>query len=288
MKASASLVFAAIGCLIALPGAAQDFSTVEIETVPVTDGVYMLVGQGGNIGLSVGDDGAMIIDTQYAPLTDKIQSAVTAAGGGEIQLVINTHWHGDHTGGNANFGNAGAMIMAHTNVRVRLAAADDAQPAGFPKVTFPDRARIFWNGNAVDLIHVLPAHTDGDTIVHFTNRNAFHMGDTFFNGTYPFIDVDSAGSFDGLIAAGEQVIAMANDATRIIPGHGPLADKADLEEWIGILKTIRGRFQSLIDDGMSADEVVAAGVTSEWDQQMGAGFMNPENFTRLAYQSLTR
>ena len=287
MKAGSKLSFVVAGALATFTGQAQDFSAVEIETIPVADGVYMLVGQGGNIGLSVGDDGAMIIDTQYAPLSEKILGAVAAAGGGDVELVINTHWHGDHTGGNANFGRAGAMIVAHTNVRVRLAAADDADPDGFPAVTYPDRVRIHWNDNAIDLIHVLPAHTDGDTIVHFANLNAFHMGDTFFNGVYPFIDVDSAGSFDGLIAAGEQVIEIADNDTVIIPGHGPLADKADLEAWIGILKTIRSRFQSLIDEGRSADEVVAAGVTSEWDEAMGGGFMDPETFTRLAYRSLT-
>lgn len=287
MQATTRLRLAAATCLIAISVQAQDFSAVEIETIPVADDLFMLVGQGGNIGLSVGDDGAMIIDTQYAPLTDKIQAAATAAGGGDIQFVINTHWHGDHTGGNANFGNAGAVIMAHTNVRVRLAAAENPEPAGFPQVTYPDRISFFWNGDDVDLIHVPPAHTDGDSIVHFKNLNAFHMGDTFFNGTYPYIDVDSAGSFDGLIAAGDMVIGLADDSTAIIPGHGPLTDKAGLEEWIAILKTIRSRFQSLIDDGLSADEVVAAGVTSEWDEAMGGGFMNPENFTRLAYQSLT-
>jgi glyoxylase-like metal-dependent hydrolase (beta-lactamase superfamily II) len=279
---------AATICLIPPPVKEQDFSAVEIETIPVADGIFMLIGQGGNIGLSVGDDGAMIIDTQYAPLSDKILAAATATGGGAVKLVINTHWHGDHSGGNANFGNAGAMIVAHNNVRVRLAAAEDAEPAGFPVVTYPDRVRINWNGDDIDLFHVSPAHTDGDSIVYFTNLNAFHMGDTFVNGAYPFIDMDSAGSFDGLIAAGEQVISLADDETAIIPGHGPLADKADLEEWIGILKTIRSRFQSLIDDGLSADEVVAAGVTSEWDATMGTGFMDPETFTRLAYQSLTQ
>jgi glyoxylase-like metal-dependent hydrolase (beta-lactamase superfamily II) len=287
MNATAKGYLATTACLIVAPVQAQDFSAVEIETVPVADDLFMLVGQGGNIGLSVGDDGALIIDTQYAPLSDRIRQAVTAAGGSDVEFVINTHWHGDHTGGNPDFANAGAVIMAHTNVRVRLAAADDANPAGFPRVTYPDRLRFYWNGDDVDMIHVPPAHTDGDTIVHFTNLNAFHMGDTFFNGTYPFIDVDSGGSFDGLIAAGERVIGLADDQTTIIPGHGPLADKADLEEWIGIMSTIRSRFQSLIDDGLSADEVIAAGVTSEWDEAMGGGFMNPENFTRLAYRSLT-
>lgn len=279
---------AAAACLVAAQAKAQqDFSGVEIETVPVADGLFMLVGQGGNIGLSTGDDGAMIIDTQYAPLTDRIQSAVTAAGGGDVEFVVNTHWHGDHTGGNANFGNSGAVIMAHSNVRVRL-AADGSDPAALPIVTYPDRIRFHWNGNDVNLIHVSPAHTDGDTIVHFSNLNAFHMGDTFVNGAYPFIDVGSAGTFDGVIAAGDLVLALADDETTIIPGHGALADKTDLEEWIGILKTIRSRFQTLIDEGLSEDEVVAAGVTSEWDATMGAGFMNAENFTRLAYQSLTQ
>jgi glyoxylase-like metal-dependent hydrolase (beta-lactamase superfamily II) len=248
----------------------------------------MLVGQGGNIGLSVGDDGAMIIDTQFAPLSDKIQDAVDDADGGDIAFVVNTHWHGDHTGGNANFGNAGAVIMAHANVRVRLAIADGADPAGFPHVTYPDRLRFHWNGDDVDLIHVDPAHTDGDTIVHFRNLNAFHMGDTFFNGVYPYIDVDSAGTFDGLIAAGEMVISLSDGDTRIIPGHGPLATKTDLEAWINTLKVIRSRFQSAINQGMNADEILAAGLTAEWDEAMGGGFMNPENFTRLAVQSLTQ
>lgn len=289
MKPTSTVRFAILTGLIAVSAQAQqDFSGVEIRTVPVADGLYMLVGQGGNIGLSVGDDGALIVDTQYAPLSEKITNAVSAAGGGDVEFVINTHWHGDHAGGNANFGRAGAVIMAHTNVRTRLAAADDADPAGLPIVTFPDRIRFHWNGDEVDVFYLQPAHTDGDSIVHFTNRNAFHMGDTFPNGTYPFIDVDSGGSFDGLIAAGDSVLALADDDSVIIPGHGPLANRADLEEWIGIMKTIRGRIQSLIDDGASADEVVAAGVTSEWDAAMGGGFMNPETFTRLAYQSLAR
>lgn len=267
--------------------AQQDFSNVQIETVPVTDGLYMLVGQGGNIGLSIGDDGTYIIDNQFAPLSEKIQAAVRAAGGGDVDYVINTHWHGDHTGGNANFANDGAVILAHNNVRVRM-ANDDADAAALPVVTYPDRISFHWNGSDVNLNHVPNAHTDGDTIVHFTNLNAFHMGDTFFHGAYPFIDVGSDGSFDGLIAAAESVLARANSQTRIIPGHGALADRDGLENYINTLKTIRSRFQSLIDEGRTEDQVVAAGVTSEWDEAWGAGFMNPEQFTRLAYQSLTR
>jgi glyoxylase-like metal-dependent hydrolase (beta-lactamase superfamily II) len=272
---------------VSLPALAQqDFSNVQIEAVPVTDGIYMLVGQGGNIGLSIGDDGTFIIDDQFAPLSDKIQAAARGVGGGDVDYVINTHWHGDHTGGNANFANAGAVIVAHNNVRVRL-AGDGADAAALPVVTFPDRISFHWNGNDLNVVHAPSAHTDGDAIIHFTNRNVFHMGDVFNHAGYPYIDIGSAGSFDGIIAASESVLARANSETRIIPGHGPLADRDDLENYVNVLKTIRSRFQSLIDEGRSEDQVVAAGVTSEWDEAWGAGFMSPEQFTRLAYQSLT-
>jgi cyclase len=283
-----SLAALAISSLLALSANAQeDFSNVQIETVPVAPGVFMLVGQGGNIGVSVGNDGAFVIDTQFAPLSDKIQAAVTAAGGDTIAFVINTHWHGDHVGGNANFANNGAVVMAQDNVRVRLEGSN-AEAAAMPTVTFPDRMSFHWNGNDVNLMHVAPAHTDGDSVIHFTNLNVFHMGDTFVNGGYPFVDLDSAGNFDGIIAAAESVLARSNAATRIIPGHGALATRADLQTYVDVLKTIRSRFQALIDQGRSEDQVVAAGVTSEWDATWGTGFMNPERFTRLAYQSLTR
>ncbi|MGD8808183.1 MAG: MBL fold metallo-hydrolase [Gammaproteobacteria bacterium] len=266
--------------------AQQDFSNVQIEAVPVAEDVYMLVGEGGNIGLSIGEDGTFIIDDQYAQLSDKIQAAAREVGGGDIEYVINTHWHGDHTGGNANFANGGAVIVAHNNVRERL-AGDGADAAALPVVTFPDRISFHWNGDDLNLIHAPFAHTDGDVIIHFTNLNVFHMGDVFNNSGYPYIDLGSEGSFDGIITASESVLARANSETRIIPGHGPLADRDDLENYVNVLKTIRSRFQSLIDEGRSEDQVVAAGVTSEWDETWGAGFMNPEQFTRLAYQSLT-
>jgi glyoxylase-like metal-dependent hydrolase (beta-lactamase superfamily II) len=260
--------------------------------------LYLLVGQGGNIALSTGDDGAFIVDTQFAPLSEKIQAAVTAAGGGTVEFVVNTHWHGDHSGGNVNFGGAGATIMAHDNVQVRMStdqvsglsgeAIPASPPAAIPVVTYPSRMTFHWNGDTVDLIHIPNAHTDGDTVVHFTNLNAFHMGDTYVNGGYPFVDVGSAGTLDGIIAAGEKVLSLSDAGTKIIPGHGALATPEDLRAWIETLSTIRDRLKVLIDQERTEDEVVAADPTSEWNATLGAGFMNGETFTRLAYQGMTR
>ncbi len=278
--------------------AQQDFSTIEIETVPVADGVYMLVGAGGNIGLSVGDDGAFVIDDQFAPLSEKILAAIAAVTDADVKFLVNTHFHGDHTGGNEAFGAAGALIVAHENVRARMSTDQfreifnqpiPASPAGaLPIVTFTDEMTFHWNGDTIRAIHVAPAHTDGDTILYFQNANVIHMGDTFFNGFYPFIDVSSDGDIDGIIAAGYRALAISNEDTAIIPGHGPLSDAAGLAAWLEMLKVTRVSMQSLIDQGLSEDEAVAARPTAESDEQYGGGFMNPENYNRLLYQSLSR
>jgi glyoxylase-like metal-dependent hydrolase (beta-lactamase superfamily II) len=285
--------------LCATPALAQDqdFSTVQIEAMEVADGLYMLTGEGGNIGLSTGQDGALIVDTQFAPLSDKIRAAVRAAGGGEIEFVVNTHWHPDHAGGNVNFG-VDATIMAHDNVQVRMSTPqvstlDDttvppSPPVALPVVTYPTRLTFHWNGDAVDLIHVPNAHTDGDTIVHFTNRNAFHMGDTFVNGGFPYIDVNSQGTLDGVIAAAEAVLSRSNATTKIIPGHGPLATPDDLRNLVAALTTIRDRLKALVDQGRSEDEVVAAKITADWDATYGAGLITGERLTRFAYRAMTR
>jgi len=292
------LIGFALAALTAGPSLAQqDFSAVQIGTERVADGLFMLTGSGGNIGLSIGADGAFIVDTQYAPLSDKIRAAVRAAGGGDVTFVINTHFHGDHTGGNENFGRSGATIMAHDNVQIRLSAPQvstldgsttpAAPRAAIPVLTYPNRMTFHRNGVTVNLYHAPNAHTDGDSVIHFTDLNAFHMGDTFFNGGYPFIDYGSGGSINGIIAAAEMVLARSNAATKIIPGHGPLATPADLRAYLEMLRTCRDRFQSLIDQGRSEDEVVAANPTAEYDAQWGGGFMNAESFTRFAYRSLT-
>ncbi len=294
-----SSVAALIMASLAAPvWAQQDFSAIEIETIPVAGGVYMLVGAGGNIGLSVGDDGAFVVDDQFAPLNEKIMAAIAAVTDADVKFLVNTHFHGDHTGGNEAFGAAGAVIVAHENVRARMSTDQfreifnqpiPASPSGaLPIVTFSDEMTFHWNGDTIRAIHVAPAHTDGDTILHFQDANVIHMGDTFFNGVYPFIDVSSNGDINGIIAAGYRALGIANEDTAIIPGHGPVSDAAGLAAWLDVLKVTRVSMQSLIDRGMSEDEAVAARPTAEFDEQYGGGFMNPENFNRLLYQSLSR
>jgi len=273
----------------------QNFDDVQIETIAVADGIYMLVGSGGNIGLSVGDDGPFVVDDQYAPLTDKIKAAIAAVSDADVRFVLNTHWHGDHTGGNENFGSSGAMIVAHHNVRKRLNPAEFAEVMGssdqaaaeaLPIVTFTDEVTFYWNEEKIQVFHVANAHTDGDAIVWFTDADVIHMGDNFFAGTYPYIDVDSGGSAQGMIAAVEKVIALAGSGTKIIPGHGPLSSIADLRDFRDMLVTVRDRVQAMINDGLNIDEILTAGPSAEYDDGWGGGFVNPERFVRALYASL--
>jgi glyoxylase-like metal-dependent hydrolase (beta-lactamase superfamily II) len=289
---------AAVVCLSAAPVLAQqqDFSKVEVKAEKVAEGVYMLTGAGGNIGLSVGTDGTYVIDDQYAPLTDKILGAIKAITPAPVRFVVNTHWHGDHTGGNENLGKAGALLVAHENVRRRMSTeqfvaafgrkVDPSPAAALPVVTFTDAVTFHWNGDEIRVYHVPPAHTDGDSIIHFVKADVVHMGDVFFNGGYPFIDVSSGGRLDGYIAAADRVLAGTTDKTRIIPGHGPLAVKTDLQAFRDVLKTMRDRIAKLKAEGKTRDQAIAAKPTADHDAKWGQGFMKGDTFTGLAYDSL--
>ncbi|WDI32119.1 MBL fold metallo-hydrolase [Hyphococcus flavus] len=281
----------------AAPALAQrDFSDVEIKTTDLGAGVYMLEGAGGNIGLSVGEDGAFVIDDQFAPLADKIVAAIAEVSDKPVEFVVNTHWHGDHTGGNEEMSDLGAHIVAHDNVRQRLKegmSRDDgrvtpAAPEGaLPVITFSHSMLFYWNGHDIRVWHPENAHTDGDAIIFFKDANIVHMGDVFFNGWYPYIDLESGGDMDGYISTHEKVLSKVDDETRIIPGHGPLASKADLQNTVDMLKEVRVRVQRMIDDGMSEDEVVAASPLADLDDEWSWQFINGERMTRMAYRSLS-
>ncbi len=274
------------------------FDNVQIKTVKVSDNVYMLVGSGGNIGLSIGEDGAFMIDDQFAPLTDKIIAAVRKLTDQPVRFLVNTHWHGDHVGGNESLGKAGAIIVAHENVRESMSVEHfmeafnrsvPASPeAALPVVTFTDAMTFHWNGDDVHVFHVEPAHTDGDSIIHFRHANVLHMGDTFFNGMYPYIDVSSGGSIDGVIAAADTALKLCNDQTKIIPGHGELAGADDLRAYREVLQAVRDRVRSLVDAGKTRDEVIAAKPSASFDAEWGTGFMKPDVWIGIVYDGMTK
>jgi glyoxylase-like metal-dependent hydrolase (beta-lactamase superfamily II) len=284
---------------LAVPAAAQqqDFSQVEVKAEKVAEGLYMLTGRGGNIGLSVGKSGSFLVDDQYAPLSDKILAAVKAITPDPVRFVVNTHWHGDHTGGNENMGKAGAFLVAHENVRKRMSSEQwsatfqrttPPSPEGaLPVVTFSESVSFYWNGDEIRVYHVPPGHTDGDSIVHFVKADVVHMGDLFFSGSnYPFIDVSSGGRVDGVIGAADRVLGAVGDKTRIIPGHGPLATKADLIAYRDTVKLLRDRIAKLRTEGKTRDAAIAAKPTAEYDAKWGQGFIKPDVFTGLVYDSL--
>jgi glyoxylase-like metal-dependent hydrolase (beta-lactamase superfamily II) len=282
--------------LLALPAAAQsDLARVEIKTVAVAPGIFMLEGAGGNIGLSLGADGAFVIDDEYAALSEKILAAIRKTGAGPIRFVVNTHWHGDHVGGNEAMRAAGAVVVAHENVRKRLKeglkrARGETAPApaaALPVVTFTDAVAFYWNGHDIEIIHPDPAHTDGDAIVAFRTANVVHMGDIFFNGRYPYIDLESGGGLDGYIAAQEATLAKIDEETKIIPGHGPLAGRKDLEASLSMLKDVRGRIAALRNRGLDEEAVVKAAPLKDLDARWAWSFINGETMTRIAYRSLS-
>ena len=284
--------------LLAVPCAAQvNYDTVQVRVVPVSGNVYMLQGAGGNIGLAVGDDAVFVVDDQFAPLTRKILAAIATVTPKPVRFVVNTHWHSDHVGGNENLGpaGAGALIYAHENVRKRMsvggfieylkAQVDPFPPSALPVVTFTDAIAFHINGDSVGVFHVPPAHTDGDAIIYFAKANVVHMGDTFHNAGLPFTDLSSGGSLTGFISAADKVLAISNAQTKIIPGHGPLADRARLQAYRNMVVALRDRIRTLISTGKTVEQILELNIGAPYAKDWPGGH---ERFVRLTHQELTK
>ena len=294
----AATILATCLATLSTPALAQrDFSNVEIKTQKVANGVFVLIGAGGNIGVSTGKDGVFLIDDQFAPLSEKIMSAIKELSDQPVRYVVNTHWHGDHTGGNENFGKSGAVIVAHNNVRQRLSTKQfmkafnrevpAAPVAALPVVTFSNDVTFHFNDKTIHVTHRPAAHTDGDSLVMFKESNVLHMGDTFFNGFFPFIDQSGGGSLTGLIKAVESALGMTNAESKIIPGHGPLATKADLQNYLKMLKEVESTMSALVKDGKSRDDVIAAKPLAALGETWGKGFMKTDVFTGIVYDTMS-
>ena len=287
-----------LSAILAAPAAAQDVSKIEAVATPVADGVWSIKGAGGNLGLVVGRHGAFLIDDQYAPMVPKIQAAVRGVTDQPVRFVLNTHWHGDHTGGNEAMAAAGSLVIAHDNVRKRMssdqfiAAFDRNVPASpeaaLPVVTFNDRTSFHLGGHTVHAVHIPAAHTDGDAVVHLVEADLIHTGDIVFIGLYPVVDYSSGGSLKGMADATERLLAMAGENTRFIPGHGPaVVGRKELGEYLHMLRTVQHRLEALIAEGKTLEEVLAAKPTAEFDAAWGQGFLKPDRWVEINYRGMT-
>jgi glyoxylase-like metal-dependent hydrolase (beta-lactamase superfamily II) len=285
-----ALGIACAALVVSTPLLAQD--EVRITANDVAPGIYFLEGDGGNIGVSGGADGTFIIDDQFAELSARIKAALAELNPAPARFVFNTHFHFDHTGGNENFGADGAIIIAHDNVRERMShdqmisilnvPQPASNPVGLPQITFTDEMTLHFNGHTVNIRHFGPAHTDTDAIYHFVEANVIHTGDVFVRYGYPFVDVPNGGNLNGMIRTMHALIALANDATKIIPGHGALSTKADMLAYVDMLETIRDRVWDGMQQGMTLQQITATEPARGYDN---GGFVNAENFTKTVYDS---
>jgi glyoxylase-like metal-dependent hydrolase (beta-lactamase superfamily II) len=284
----AVLAFTALSTL-ASASAQRPFEDVEITHEPVAEGIWILYGAGGNIGLHAGEDAVFLIDDQFAPLTDRILTKVIELTGRRPDFVLNTHYHGDHTGGNENLGEAGALIFGHENVRTRV-LEDNKAPQNAPVVTFSDRQSFHLNGEDIRAHHVHHAHTDGDAFVRFENANVIHTGDLMFEvsmGSFPYIDLKGGGSIDGAVAAIETMIGMSDESTVVIPGHGRVTDRQGLIAYNEMLTDIRDAVQAGIDRGRSMEAIVASRPARSYAKGRKGGFISEDRFVETVYESLT-
>ena len=275
--------------------AQTDFSKIEVKATKVAGNVYMLQGQGGNIGVSVGDDGLLIVDDQYAPLADKIRAALKGIADKKLRFILNTHWHGDHTGGNVVFGPE-ATVIAHDNVRKRLSTEQKSEvfksttpPApkeALPIITFNQSLTVHFNGEEIRAIHFPQGHTDGDSVIFFTSSNVVHLGDDFFAGRFPFVDLESGGTVEGLIRNIGEIIEKIPAGAKLIPGHGPISTVDDLKSYHRMLQQTTEIVRGKIAAGKTVDQIKTEGLPAEW-APWGTGFIKTDRWVETIYKSLT-
>lgn len=274
----------------------QDWDSIEIKTYKINDKISVLEGSGGNIGVLHGEDGIMIIDSQYAELNEKITKSLGAISDRELKFIVNTHWHFDHVGGNELLAKDGAVILAQDNVWKRMSTGQFMEwierdipafpKAALPIITFKNEITFHLNDEEVYVFHSGPAHTDGDAAVWFKTSNAIHMGDTFVTYGFPFIDVSAGGTLNGMIAFQGNVLKMIDDQTKVIPGHGPILGKSDLEKFRNQLIEVRSKIMPLIEAGKTRDEVITENPIAEYDEIWPDGFVKSKDFLLLVYQRL--
>jgi cyclase len=276
---------------------AQEFNKVEIKTIKITDRVYMLIGSGGNIGVSVGEDGILLVDDQFAELHEKIKAAISKIHSGPIRFVLNTNWHYDHVEGNELLSKAGALIIAHEDSRKRMTVDqyfplfDFKRPAfpeaALPVMTFTNSITLHFNDDEIHAFHIKNAHSDADIAIFFRKANVIHTGDLYFVGGYPFIDVSHGGSIDGMIAAADIILEMIDENTKVIPGHGRLSNREELQDYRNMMVTVKERILQHIKEGKTLEEIIAAKPTADLDKEWSEQ-MSPEDIVKIVYNDLTK
>ena len=284
------LVFAAVA-----QAQQPDYSKVQIKATKVAGNVYMFEGAGGNIGVSVGDDGLLIVDDQFAPLADKIRAALKGIADKKLHFILNTHWHGDHTGGNVSFGPE-ATIIAHDNVRKRLSTEQKSTvfnrttppspKEALPVITFDKTLTVHFNGEEIRAIHFPQGHTDGDSVIFFTSSNVVHLGDDFFAGRFPFVDLESGGTVEGLVRNIGEIITKIPEGAKLIPGHGPISTIDDLKNYHRMLQQTTEIVRQKIAAGKTLEQIKSEGLPEEW-KPWGEGFIKTDRWVETIYRSLT-
>ena len=294
MKRIFTLGLALFSCLGVL-AQGNNMDTVKIRPVKITDNIYMLKGSGGNIGVLTGKDGTLMIDDQFAPLSNKINGAIKTLDPGEIKFLINTHVHGDHSGGNENFSKMGVTVVAHDRVRERMMnpyvdrdnkTTPPRDSKAWPVLTFMDKIGLHLNDEDIDVVYLDKGHTDGDVVIHFKKANIFHTGDAFVRYGYPFVDLSRGGSFNGFVSALDKMLLLMDDNSKVIPGHGELATKADVKIFRDKLTDIRDQVAAALKKGKKIEDIAALGITDKYDADWGKGFVKGKDFVLMVAENL--